>query len=285
MPGLDRKYVLAQFRSDADFSWVKRLRAELVVDELKYKALIANRPRLKQKKELWRKVENGVGQAAIIIVDPEPTIKAIRANAANTGMTEHDGLTDAAVAHACATAVIKETPVAFLPLRLAQTVEWTDYQVVGSLEDFTPLSILRDLGGGLREAKIFAARAHAMFDLHNLDSSAATTRDVFTSPLAPVLLSEFLTTTRYFDKENENTVAILNAIAERVAEAISPRVETLNQKLERNLISEADSRTIDELQAADVAAGWARDIFDQTGDPTTLASRFERVWVNGNKVK
>jgi hypothetical protein len=40
------KYVLAQYRSDADLNWVGELRASLVKDELKYKHFREARPRL-----------------------------------------------------------------------------------------------------------------------------------------------------------------------------------------------------------------------------------------------
>jgi hypothetical protein len=66
----DDKYVLAQFRSDASLAWVGELRAFLVQDELKYKHFFPQRHRVRSNAELWRRVENGVHQAEITIIDP-----------------------------------------------------------------------------------------------------------------------------------------------------------------------------------------------------------------------
>ena len=50
------------------------------------------------------------------------------------------------------------------------------------------------------------------------------------------------------------------------------------------VISGTYLRNVDELQAADIAAGWARELID-IGDTTHLGSIFERVWVKGKRTK
>jgi len=67
-----RKYVLAQFRSDAELSWVAELRAVLATDELKYKQVRENRIKLKKDAQLWHRVERGIGQATLVVIDPAP---------------------------------------------------------------------------------------------------------------------------------------------------------------------------------------------------------------------
>lgn len=282
---LDKKYILAQFRGDADFSWVARLRSFLAVTELKYRVFRERRHRVKNDRDLWKKVESGIGQATIIVIDPEPTIRAIRNSAESQGMTEADGLTDKWLARSCATTLIKNTPVAYLPSRLAEATDWSSYHLFGSMQDFLPNNILQAIGGDLRHAKVFAARAHAMFDLHNFEPEASTTRDVFTSPLSRVLLTEVLATSRQFDVELPKTIDILNQAAKKISEAIVPQRDNLNSSTGIGLISEHTSENVDELQAADMAAGWARETYDLTGDPRTLAPQFERVWINGTRVK
>jgi hypothetical protein len=68
--GRFQRYVLAQIRSDADLDWVRRLRGALVKQELKYDDVKQNKPRLQKNAALWKQVENGLGQATIIVVDP-----------------------------------------------------------------------------------------------------------------------------------------------------------------------------------------------------------------------
>jgi hypothetical protein len=62
--GRFQRYVLAQVRSDADLSWVQRLRGLLVRQELKYNDVKDNKPRLQKKAALWSQIERGIGQAS-----------------------------------------------------------------------------------------------------------------------------------------------------------------------------------------------------------------------------
>jgi hypothetical protein len=50
------------------------------------------------------------------------------------------------------------------------------------------------------------------------------------------------------------------------------------------LVIETESRGHDELQASDIAAGWAREMLE-LGEVSTLGTRFERVWLNGHRLK
>ena len=172
---LSRKYVLAQFRSDADLEWVHRLRAILVKEELKYIHFREARPKLKAQKELWERIESGVGQATIVVIDPDPVESEIRQYIKSEKLKPEDGVTDKVIIETCATAIISRTPVAYLPNQLFHAVPWGIYTPIASLEDFAPEAIKAEIGGGLKHAMIFAARAHAIFDLENLDSTTSTT--------------------------------------------------------------------------------------------------------------
>lgn len=59
---------------------------------------------------------------------------------------------------------------------------------------------------------------------------------------------------------------------------------TLSIPEKGQLIRELDSRSINHIQAADIAAGWARETLELT-DERALAHTFEKLWVNGNKIK
>lgn len=279
-----RKYVLAQFRSDAHLEWVGELRSFLVKEELKYKDFRLARPRIKAKRELWSRIENGVGQASVIIIDPDPIEAAVREYVEKEKIGADILVTQERIADTCATALIAGTPIAYLPLELAKAVPWGIYDPIARLEDFMPQSILRAIGGGLRQAQIFAARAHATFDLAGYDSTVASTNELFRSPLSRVMLAEILSTRRVFDDESPKTVAVLNRMSEEIADSLVDGFVSPDSIANEPLVREVSSRAIDELQAADIAAGWAREIID-VGDITSVANRFERLWVNGKRVK
>jgi hypothetical protein len=131
---------------------------------------------------------------------------------------------------------------------------------------------------------IFAARADAIFDLPTLDSTTSSTWDVFRSPLAMVLLAELLATERHFDNENPKTAFLLNRAADEIAVALGEQLPVFGTMTDKPLVTEVDSRAIDEIQAVDIAAGWAREVLE-TNEPSTLGARFERVWINGRRIK
>jgi len=280
-----RKYVLAQLRSDADLEWVSQLRARLVKDELKYADFRDARPRLRTEQPLWSRVERGVGQASIIVIDPRPVEAEIReaVNAVVRG-DPNPLLEERIVTEACASAIVANTPIAYLPLELARAVPWGAYDLLANMERFTPEKIRSRIGGGLRSAQIFAARAHALFDLTGTGDNLESTDDVFKSPLAPVMFAELLATSRSFDQESPTTLPVLNEAANEIAFALQRGFPDWAEARETPLIREVTSRAIDEIQGADIAAGWARDILE-VSDPRSLGSHFERVWINGSRIK
>ncbi len=92
-----------------------------------------------------------------------------------------------------------------------------------------------------------------------------------------------------FDEENWQTVELLNEASEQIADAL---VEGLPQGASVStepLVREADSRAFDHVQAADLAAGWAREVIDNEimdgAGVRALGTQFERVWFNGHLVK
>jgi hypothetical protein len=158
-----QKYVLAQFRSDADLEWVRRTRSKLVKAELKYKDFKEHRPSLRKDKELWSQIEKGVGQASIIVVDPgeyEPLAKETLLKED----VERAGTREKAIIDACAVEILAGTPLAYLPMELHKAVPWVESEIT-SLEPFKPTDLADALGRNLKHAVIFAARAHAIFDV------------------------------------------------------------------------------------------------------------------------
>lgn len=97
-------------------------------------------------------------------------------------------------------------------------------------------------------------------------------------------MAELLVTTRVYDTESPASLDILNRAASEIAKALESTLPSEFRSRIGGLVREVDSRAVDQIQAADLAAGWARDMLS-TGDARTLGSRFERVWVNGRRVK
>ena len=115
--------------------------------------------------------------------------------------------------------------------------------------------------------------------------AASHTRDAFRSPRAARLVfPEVLATVRHFDVENRHTVDLLNSAVDAIAGAMEEAFEELCPISDEPLVIETDSRGYDELQASDIAAGWAREMLE-LGEASTLGTRFERVWLNGRRLK
>lgn len=237
-----RKYVLAQFRSDADLGWVGDLRTELVVEELKYKAFREARPRLRSNEDLWSAVEKGMAQATIIVSDPAPVVHAVRSSYLSQGAKEGADFDRGELLRDGAAALIAQTPVAFLPDELVKASHWAPGERLGSLYDFSPRAIQEQIGDGLRSAAVFAARAHATFDVVRRDTAAATTRDVYRSPLAPVILRELMSIARWFDEEHMPSARMLNRASEEIGWFVASRLgeTTRSRGCRRSRMAAAD---------------------------------------------
>jgi hypothetical protein len=277
-----RRYVLAQFRDDASLEWVARTRAVLVKDELKYRDLREARPKLRSLRELWSQIERGIGQATIVVIDPRDYEQLVQ-DTLTQDEIERSGSREKAIIEGCASEIVLGTPLAYLPDALSHQLRWP-LNPIQSLATFTPEDISRRLGGGLDKAMIFAARAHATFDVPRIDAASTTRSALQSSRLARVVLPEVLSTSRAFDSELPASTALLNEASEVIAGALEEALPILGALSDAPLVREVDSRGVDALQASDIAAGWARDMLE-TGEPRVLGSFFERVWLNGRRLK
>jgi hypothetical protein len=281
------KYVLAQFRSDSKLEWVAELRRLLSTEELKWPQLKQNRPKLKESALLWNRIVAGVGQATIVVMDPDPVDRTVKELLRKQ---ESEPGYSARVKHEMAMAFVSATPIAHLPYELDRAIPWSRYEPLTSLEKFTPERLLLALAGASKKAIVsksivFAARAHAIFDVAVKDVGAASTRDLFRSPLSKVLLAELLATERFFDNEQPAAVELLNTAAEEIAVNLRATMPMIGDISAHPLVREVDSRAIDELQAADIAAGWARELLDLDPSVRRLAQTFERLMLNGTIIK
>ena len=280
----DDKYVIAQFRSDASLGWVHDLRSFLNKPELKYKWFLPERHRVMAKAELWKKVESGVFQAEITIVDPRVyrtfSILEWLDKQAEPGI-DFDERT-----------INEETGLLVIecsPLRIAQDFggDWhfarfnllTDE--ITDVGDFRAATVKQRAGGKLKDAVVVAARAHAMISPSDQKEIVArctlSSASDFESAVASIKKMS-----RIFDVEHAKSVPILNEFSARVAHAAGVMGASIFHRGAIDPVAEADSRDAEHLQAADVAAGWAVDLLTLTnGDYRSLAQKFAWVGVNG----
>lgn len=281
--GRFQKYVLAQIRSDANLDWVQRVRSFLVKAELKYEDIKQNKYRLQKDAVLWSQIEAGIGQATIIVVDPGEYEPLVRDTLQDVDI-EKAGSEKKAIVNACVSEVLSGTPIAYLPQALHRAVPWVDEKTLTTLQRFTPSGMLEAFGGELQHAIIFAARAHAVFDVSALDK-ASRTSDAFRSQRAArLVLPEVLATARHFDIENPKSVGLLNTAVDAIAKAMEETFDGIDSISDSPLVIETDSRGYDEIQASDIAAGWAREMLE-VADARSLGDRYERVWINGRRLK
>jgi hypothetical protein len=277
------KYILAQYQSDADFEWVKRLRAHLNRDELKYRDFHPLHRQIKSSNpELYNEIETGIAQATVIVIDPAPIASDARAWLDSEHAEPEVDYTEGDVLDVCAMSLLAGTPIAYLPERLDLFGTLQPSIPSVKLSGFAPLNLLQKVGG-LNGAKVLAARAHAMFDVENRHRIGLVSADVLLSPLREVVLREILSTARIFDTENQSSVKVLNEAADVIASSMRESKWFENIRARELLVREFNSRGVDLIQAADMAAGWAGDMLEYQ-EVRTLGSTFRRVIVNGQKL-
>jgi hypothetical protein len=284
-------YVLAQFPDDAPLEWVARLRAAIGKDEIKHVDYVNAQLAYYNNRELWRAVDLGISKASIFIVDPHTYVVNLVPELLKSGMEFGVDFDWNDILEQAAVAMIAETPAyeissSRMSMELSQLGSaFTDFYsqtVVNSLP--LPAAVLARLGGTIRHATRFVARAHAVFEFAldgaELQTAFATeavsveARPRLTTRKFDMVMNSTLSTHRVFDREDNRSIQILTETAETLsAYSIVPQSETL-------YLREEDSRNVDALQAADITAGIARTLIDKDG-LRALANRFRKVRVNG----
>ncbi len=273
-------YILAQLPDDISLDWVSEVRALCTVDELKWKIFQERRERLQSKATLWRRITASMRTATIVVIKPTIVEASIRASWESQGAERGVDFDERGLIDACATALIRDTPVAYLPNRLSETLNLYPPSLFLEFEKFAPDNIKQRIGGGLRDAKVFAARAHATFDVVASSDMHRGSVGAFSSPAASLVLRELLSTQRGFDEEHPKSVAVLNEAAETMATALSDALLLPGEVSSQPLVREFNSRDIDVLQAADIAAGWAHELV-ALGNENALGGTFGKVLING----
>jgi hypothetical protein len=277
----DDKYVIAQFRSDANLSWVVDLRSYLNLPELKFKFFEREKYRVQSRDELWKNVLAGVCQAEVTISDPRVYKRAViwRLNDehAEPGIDFDQNTVNEEVAQW----MIRASPLGFADSATADLA--CEDPASEDVFNFTSDEIHKRAGGKLRDAIVVSARSHAMVGPEEMrelvgNSVLAGGGYHWRSSLKLSQLS------RMWDVEHPRSLPILNEFSKRIAYlAAGPRMGRHGRgRNEAPTVIEGKSHESDHLQAADMAAGWAANFLALNGgDYRSLAQRFSSVCVNG----
>ena len=276
-------YVLAQLPGDTELGWLSEIRNIAAVDELKWKGFQARRERLQAKPDLWRMITDSMRTATIVVIKPADVTRDIEQFLDEEHAEEGYDYNRQGIISACSVMLIADTPVAYLPNRLSETLGLYSQDLFLSFDKFAPKELLRRVGGGLRDAKIFAARAHAVFDARHLGPSNDRTTDSLGTSRMPIL-QELVATQRHFDHEHPRSAAVLNEASDTITGALESALLLPGEVSDMPLVQEYSSRDFDHLQAADIAAGWAHELI-ALSDERSLLSRFGRVIINGRRLR
>ena len=232
----DRCYVLAQIPERSNLDWARDLRAVLGGDELKYQKYLERRHRVQADARLWKRVMEGTAEATVVVIESQFYIQAIAFGLQKEGADlEHD-VSLPEILKEAALCMIDHTPV----MRL---VDFASRLLPANL--YGAETVYRKIGNRFGDAIVFAARAHAAFDIDDLDQ-AGSTNELLLSPHRRRSISAVDTIDRVFDSEHPKSVAVLNELF------CSSDILLSRSRCER--ISESSSCTHDALQAADFCA-------------------------------
>lgn len=265
----DRCYILAQFPETLNFDWARDLRGLLGGDELKYEKYIDLRHRVQADKKLWSRVQNGTAEATIIVIENSYYIDAIAFRLKMEGAEIGHDVTFDDLLREAALCMINHAPI----MRL-QTLNPDFVMAMPPAVLYTPESVYSQIGAKLNDAAVFAARAHAAFDVDDL-KNAASTNELFFGPFRRTFALKLREIDRVFDTEHPKSAFALNELFANYDE------RTHQEPTVR--ISEVGSETHDALQAADFTAGFASEIMMNAINDREkeLRRHFRRVIFNG----
>lgn len=266
----DRCYILAQFPETCNLDWARDLRAALGGGELKYQKYLGFRHRVQANKKLWKQVQGGTAEATIVVIETNFYIDAIAYRLRRQGADLGHDVTFDAILRQAALCMIDHAPIMRIPSLIPDLIAGPMAQTPG----YTAEKVYGRIGEKFNDATVFAARAHAVFDIDDL-SDAASTNELFLSPYRRKLLLEFGKIDRVFDEEHPKSAAMLNEMLHSY--------DTSSSDVPRARVSESRSDANDWLQAADFCAGFASEIMMNAKDDREreLRRHFRKVIFNG----
>jgi len=271
--GNDR-YVLAQLGADARLDWVAELRAFLIKPELKFRDFDPERHRVQQRPDLWRRVVRGVQQAEIYVTERDTYLVAAQMDFEEQGAEMGVDFQPRDVWREAGKLLVQLSPIGSLAtfarydvLSDNTTLNRATFLDVGTLYD--------RVGGKFNDAVVLATRADAA--LHGV--VAEISRRDWIDPRTALYRAGGVV----FDTEHSKSIALMNEVSATVGSPFGwGRIRTLSHQVA--IFREMDTRQLDHLQAADMAAGWAARMLDEGSTYEKVASFFRSVRVNGRIV-
>lgn len=285
----DDKYVVAQFRSDASLAWVPDLCSFLNLPELKYRDYQPQRHKVQSNAEMLAKLQKGVEQAEITIVDSLVYRQAVIDDWLDQQAEPGHDFDMRMVNDESGERILKMSP---LGIAEATSVDYYHEHVAfdettgrftpgAEFQDFSARTIKERAGGRLKDATVLAARSHAMLSPSERRQVVAICSHTSSADYGTryALLAKMC---RVFDVDHPGSVPILNEFSDRLIHAAGAGNVAALLRGSSKMVAEEKSHTSDHIQAADMAAGWAVDLLIYShGDYKELAKRFAWVGVNG----
>lgn len=266
----DHCYILAQFPQSTNLDWARDLRIALGHSELKYQKYLGLRHKVQAKKKLWERVLAGTAEATVVVIENSFYINAIAYRLSEEGAELGHDFTLDDVLREAALCMIEHAPIMRIPDLIPDVLS----NSAANPRLYSSEMIYGRIGKKFSDAAVFAARAHATFDMDDLDR-AVSTNELFLSPYRRRLLFEVNKIERVFDEEHPKSAAMLNEIF--------GSYDVTANKLPLTRVSESKSDSNDWLQAADFCAGFASEIMMNASDNKVreLRRHFRRVIFNG----
>lgn len=257
------QYILAQIPSDVDLEWVREVRSKLVIDEVKWQDVKSNRPSFEKPSKVWNSIERTFARTSIFISDPNEHIEALRELWEEQQAVLGIDFDKIDLLRNVGYFMVTSSPI----VKMGQSIHSHYNQYAYAIDHF---------GQNLKDAKIFAARSEAIVDQWESAGLGFASNLRESTSQSTRLLTTIINSTRTFDEENNRLTVDMNSLLGNIA-ATSPLTKYAPR---RNVVVERPSNAFDELQAADVAAGFVRDHL-LIGDQTTIFRHFKSVKLNG----
>lgn len=281
---VSRVTVLAQFPDHVDMTWHIALLTQLKKREVKYRTFVNARPSLPS--DLVRTVYRGLRKALIVISDDQEfhrEITSVFENIAGKNMLQMEPhLRDyfgQMASNYADEMVLLHSPLSRIETYLGRA---------GEIADLTRYQKTLD---NPRNIRVFACRAAgAFFEILDPDTRAKAIRELeeyryfFADRFESTLMLAAGTPRRVYDRGNQLVTTVIRGLRQEVHNRIESS-EYLLLPPTHGLVEEADSKRVQEVGASDIAAGYARELYESSDGWKEVADAFDRVILNGRILK
>lgn len=276
--------VLAQFPEHVDFTWHFSLLSKLRKREAKYADFRRNRESLPP--ELVRSVLQGVRKAIIAISDDRQHRIEMTATLENISGRSLKGLAPEVRKYFEGVVSKYADEMVLLHSPLSQVEHY-----LGADDDSVNFDRYLKTLENPRNVRIFACRAAgAFFEVIDPDSRKKAIDRLYEyryssmNQLQSQLLYHAGIPTRVFDKGNQKVTNLIRKLRQDVHDRIES-TEYLLLPDSSGIVEEADSKESKEVGASDIAAGYARELYESSEGTKKVTDAFDLVILNGQVLK